>query len=133
MIHDPRKLAYAFLRVTTGCVFLFYGIGKLQGGAGAFAAGLVEAFAKTWLPSFAVRAFGLLLPFLEVASGTLLALGLFTRVGIGIASALIVVLTFGQTLLGHSDGVAHNLVYALVLYILMRHADENGYALDQKR
>ena len=133
MFGEPRRLAYAFLRVTTGFVFLFYGIGKLQGGAGAFAAGLVEGFAKTWLPAFAVRAFGLALPFLEVASGTLLVLGLFTRAGIGIASFLIVVLTIGQTVSGHSDGVAHNLVYALVLFLLMRHVEENGYALDQRR
>ena len=130
---EPRRLAYAFLRVTTGSVFLFYGIGKLQAGPAHFAAGLAEGFAKTWIPPIAVRVFGFALPFCEVTAGALLVLGFFTRFGIALASLLIVMLTVGQTIAGQSDGVAHNLVYALVLFLLMRHVAENGYALDRRR
>src|SRR2546422_5664084 len=112
MTIDARKLGYAFLRLTTGLVFFFYGVEKLRMGPAQFAAGLVEGFSKTWLPSFSVRAFGLALPFLELVCGALLAVGFSTRFGLAVACFLLVLLTTGQAISGHADGVAHNLIYA---------------------
>ena len=75
-----RQLAYGILRLTLGVNILVHGLVRLPELA-SFADGLVQAFAKTPLPSQMVRLFAFVLPFAETAVGLLLTLGLWTRLG----------------------------------------------------
>lgn len=123
--------AYALLRMTLGVLFLFAGVGKLVGGVGEFASGLAERFGETWLPESLVLLAGHLLPFVEVALGALLVLGLFTvpaLVGVG---ALVLLLTFGTTVVEDHEAVGRNVVYGLVVFGLLWLGDRNRYALDR--
>ena len=66
----------------------------------------------------------------EVTAGTLILLGLFTRVGLTLSGLLLIGLTFGLIRLGDAPTVAHNLLYALINFVLLWLVDLNRYALD---
>jgi thiosulfate dehydrogenase [quinone] large subunit len=131
-MNKHREAAYALLRVTLGVIFLFYGIGKFMGGVGNFADGMTQHFAGK-LPSALVLPFAYALPFAEVLAGSLLLLGLFTRIALVWSGLLLLALTFGTVILGDPPTVAHNLQYALVNFILLYLADYNGYSIDRLR
>lgn len=128
-----RDIAYALLRSTLGVVFLFSGIGKLLKGPGAFAAGLQERFAGTWLPADLVALFGGLLPYAEAGLGVLLVLGLFNVLALALTGVLVLALTFGAVVEPRPPTVADNLLYALVVFVLLWTSDHNVYALDYFR
>jgi len=108
---NHREVAYALLRVTTGVIFLFYGVGKFMIGLSNFVGGMNQNFSGK-LPAFMVMPFAYLIPFAEVISGTLILFGLFTRAGLMISGLLLIGLTFGLVMLGQAPNVAHNLQYA---------------------
>jgi thiosulfate dehydrogenase [quinone] large subunit len=126
---NNREAAYALLRITTGIVFLFYGVEKFMAGIGNVASGMSQHFAGK-LPSMLVLPFAYVLPFGEVLAGTLIVFGLFTRVGLIISGLLLIGLTFGMVMLGDAPTVAHNLQYALVNFVLLWFVDLNRYSLD---
>jgi thiosulfate dehydrogenase [quinone] large subunit len=127
-----REVAYALLRATLGVIFLFFGIGKFMGGIGGFAAGMEQRFAGK-LPSALVLPFAYALPFMEVAFGALILLGLFNSIALVASGLLLLALTFGTVMLGEAPTVAHNLQYALVNFVLLWLADYNGYSIDRLR
>lgn len=131
-MRNHRELAYALLRVTVGVMFLFYGVGKLMIGPGAFAAGLAERFSGS-LPAALVLPFGWVLPFIEVTVGTLLILGLFSTVALIAAAVLMIGLTFGAVMEPNPPTVADNVNFALVLAALLFLSEHNGYSLDRRR
>jgi thiosulfate dehydrogenase [quinone] large subunit len=132
-MHNTRALSYAVLRITIGCVFLFFGIGKFVTGVAATAQGFQHAFAKTWLPGFSVYAFAVCLPFLEVTLGALLILGLFTAyVAIGTA-LLITMLTIGVVVEGNPQSVILNLTCGILVYLLQWRIEDNQFSLDRLR
>lgn len=126
---NHREAAYALLRVTFGEIFLFYGIGKFIGGIGNFVGGMNQHFAGK-LPAAMVMPFAYVLPFGEVTAGAFILLGLFTRVGLTLSGLLLIGLTFGLVILGDAPTVAHNLLYALMNFVLLWLVDLNRYALD---
>jgi thiosulfate dehydrogenase [quinone] large subunit len=125
-----REIAYALLRVTLGVIFLTTGIGKLIFGIGNFAAGLEQEFAGK-LPMFMVIPFGYVLPFLEVAVGILLVLGLFSAIALVFAELLLMSLTFGMMVVNNSAVVAGNLSYVLIVFVLLWLVDSNRYSVDR--
>ncbi len=128
-----REIAYALLRVTVGVLFLFSGIGKLLKGVDNFAFGMMERFADSPLPSSLVELFVNVLPFAEVAVGVILVVGLFNVAALTLAGLLILALTFGAVVLADPPTVAHNVTYALVIFVLLWLAEHNGYSLDRPR
>src|SRR5437667_12503736 len=126
---NHREIAYGLLRVTTGVIFLFYGVGKFMGGLTNFVGGMNQHFAGK-LPAAMVMPFAYVLPFGEVISGALILFGLFTRVGLTISGLLLIGLTFGTVMLGDAPTVAHNLQYALVNFALLWLSDLNRCSLD---
>jgi thiosulfate dehydrogenase [quinone] large subunit len=126
---NHRETAYALLRVTMGVIFLFYGIGKFIGGVGNFVGTMNQQFSGK-LPAFMVMPFAYAIPFAEVTAGTLILLGLFTRLGLIISGLLLIGLTFGVVMLGQAPIVAHNLQYGLVNFVLLWQVDLNRYSLD---
>lgn len=127
---NTRSLAYALTRVTYGLIFLFYGVGKFMTGIGTFVGGMNQQFSGK-LPAIMVMPFAYVLPFGEMISGTLILLGLYTRAGLFLSGLLLVGLTFGVVILGRPDGVAHNLIYVLVNFLLLWFVDLNRFSLDE--
>ena len=129
-----RNAAYALVRVAMAVVLLFNGIGKLLLGVDSFATGLTQTFADTMLPTGLVGAFAALLPFLEIALGALLLVGLFTPHVLLGAGALLVVLTFGTVIQAEDPStVAHNVFYTMVVGLLLWLESANAWALDRLR
>ncbi len=126
---NHRETAYALLRITFGTIFLFYGVGKFMGGVTNFVGTMNQRFAGK-LPAVMVMPFAYALPFGEVIAGTLILLGLFTRVGLVLSALLLLALTFGTVMLGDAPTVAHNLQYALVNFVLLWFSDLNGFSID---
>ncbi len=122
---NHRQAAYALLRVTLGVIFLTTGVVKFVIGIGNFAAALQQEFAGK-LPMVIVTPFAYVLPFVEVAVGVLLALGLFNGIALVIAGFLLMVLTFGKTAVNDSATVAGNLSYVLIIFVLLWLVDYNG-------
>ena len=77
-----RPLAHALLRVGLGINFFMHGLSRIPHLA-AFVNHTEKMFAKTWLPLPVVIATGYTIPFIEVALGAALILGLFFAAGIG--------------------------------------------------
>ena len=125
-----RDIAYALLRVTLGLLFLAAGVGKFMAGVGVFAAGLQQEFAGK-LPAFMVAPFAYALPFLEVTVGALLVMGLFNKFGLVLAGLLIMALTVGKMIEGDPATVAHNLSYAIIIFMLLWLAPHNRFSVDR--
>jgi thiosulfate dehydrogenase [quinone] large subunit len=126
---NHREVGYALLRMTTGVIFLFYGIAKLRLGVTNFVGGMNQQFSGK-LPAMMVMPFAYFIPFAEVISGALILFGLFTRIGLTLSGVLLIGLTFGMVILGQAPTVAHNLQYALVNFVLLWFVDMNRYSLD---
>lgn len=126
---NSREIAYALTRITYGLIFLFYGLGKFMMGLLNFVGGMNQQFSGK-LPAFMVMPFAYVLPFGELISGVLILLGLYTRLGLTLSGLLLVGLTFGLVILGNAEGVAHNLIYVLVNFVLLWFADLNRLSLD---
>ena len=126
---NTRDIAYALTRVTYGVIFLFYGIGKFMMGIGTFVGNMNQQFSGK-LPAILVMPFAYLLPFGEMIAGALILLGLYTRAGLILCGLLLIGLTFGVVMLGRADTVAHNLIFALVNFLLLWFVDVNRLSLD---
>jgi thiosulfate dehydrogenase [quinone] large subunit len=125
-----REAAYALLRLTLGIVFLFSGLGKFLAGLGNLAGGQAQQFAGK-LPGPLVTTFFYVLPFVEVALGALLVLGLFNGLALILSGLLLAALTFGTVMKEDFSTTAHNVSYALVNSALLWLAHYNGYSLDR--
>ena len=127
---NSREIGYTLIRITYGVIFLFYGVGKFMAGLSNFVGGMNQQFSGK-LPAFMVMPFAYVLPFGELVSGTLILLGLFTRVGLILSGLLLIGLTFGLVMLGQADKVAHNLIYVLANFVLLWFSDLNRLSLDR--
>ncbi|HEY8226273.1 MAG TPA: DoxX family protein [Pyrinomonadaceae bacterium] len=126
---NTRSLAYTLTRITYGLIFLFYGIGKIRGGVGAFVGSMNQQFSGK-LPAAMVMPFAYFIPFAETISGALILLGLFTRGGLTLSGVLLIGLTFGLVILGQAPIVAHNLQYVLINFLLLWFVEFNAVCLD---
>jgi thiosulfate dehydrogenase (quinone) large subunit len=125
-----ERLAYALLRTVVGTNLLMHGVSRAIGGTGEFAAKLVMQFAHAPLPAWSVWVFGLTLPAIEGGLGLLLLIGLRTRAALIAASALIIVLTFGSSLLQDWPAAGTQLTYAAVYAALLFLHKYNGWSAD---
>ena len=126
---NTRDIAYALARVTYGLIFLFYGISKFVMGVGTFVGNMNQQFSGK-LPAFMVMPFAYVLPFGEMIAGAFILLGLYTRAGLVLSGLLLIGLTFGVVMLGRADGVAHNLIFVLVNFVLLWFMDFNRWSAD---
>lgn len=100
------SLGMLLARLPVGAFFLIAGYGKLRGGIENFAKAVgPSATPPPWVPPGSVDTYLHVLPFLEVAVGALLLLGLLTRVGALIASLMVLSFIVGYT---HLHGVSPN-------------------------
>jgi len=125
-----RSLAYLFLRATLGVNIMLHGVARLLGGPGHFVSTLTQQFRSTPLPQPVVAAFAYSLPWIEAVLGLLVLIGLFTRVALALGALLILVLTFGSSLLQNWDVAGLQLIYAAVYAALLAWVSANRFSVD---
>jgi len=125
---DPRTAAVALGRWGIGMMFFFFGLAKFPD-LHSFADGLAKQFERTWLTPALVKPFGYLLPFAEVALGLFLMLGIFRNAALFAAGVLLVLLAFGQALLGNASVVFSNLAYLFMIAALLFLADYDAWVI----
>ena len=122
-------LGYAILRLAIGMSMVIHGVVRLPK-ISAFVAQTLKMFAGTWLPPVAVAGFARVTPFVELAIGLSVLLGLATKWGLTLGGAWMVLLIFGSTLIEKYDIVGIQLVYSLVFFHLLLHLRHNAISLD---
>lgn len=125
--------AYALLRLTLGVNIAMHGLVRIAAGIGPFAEGMARGFEKTLMPVAAARAFGWVLPPLELAVGALIAAGLWVRGALTAGALLMIALTFGMTLRQEWEVVGLQLIYALVYAVLIARAADDAWSIDAWR
>lgn len=124
------SLAYLLLRATLGVNILIHGVARILAGQGHFTSTLTQQFRAAPLPHSLVVAFGYALPWAEAAIGLLVLIGLFTRTALILGALLILVLTFGSSLLQDWQIVGLQLIYAVVYALLLAFVSENRFSID---
>ncbi|MFP2928594.1 DoxX family membrane protein [Pyxidicoccus sp. 3LG] len=124
-----RQLAHGVLRLVLGTNITVHGLVRV-GSPGAFADTLVQGFANTPLPEWSVRAFALATPFLELAVGLCILLGLRLRLALFVGGAFMAALTFGESLRQQWSNVGGHLSYALAYYFLLSRASDARLTID---
>ena len=125
-----RALAYALLRLAMGVNFFGHGFFRILSGVGAFASHTAENMGKGPLPHALTLGFAYAIPFLEIALGVLLILGLGTRLALLAGSLFTVALTFGTTSIQNWAAAGDQLVYSAVFFALFWLVDANTLSLD---
>lgn len=124
------SLGYALLRAMLGVNIAMHGISRILMGVGVFAAGIEKQFAATPLPHFAVAAFGHALPWAEATIGLLILFGVATRAALVAGALLMIVLTFGTSLLQNWQVAGLQLIYAIAYALLIAFHKYNSFSLD---
>lgn len=128
---DPDlSLAYLLLRATLGVNIMLHGVVRLLAGSGHFVSTLTQQFHSTPLPQPLVAAFAYSLPWIEAVLGLLVLIGLFTRVALSLGALLILVLTFGSSLLQDWQVAGLQLIYAAVYAALMALLSADRFSVD---
>lgn len=99
-IFTPQNWALFFARVILGLLFLMTGWFKVFGmGATVHAEQLfVDAYAENWIPEWLLWATGFIIPYLELAAGLLLVIGLRVRTAAMTLGFILVLVTYGHLL-----------------------------------
>jgi len=129
MNRKQQQTAFTLLRITMGVNFLGHGLvrfSKLDG----FRDWMVTTFQDSLIPSFAVTAWGSVLPFLEFSIGLLLILGLFTYRASIAGAIVIIILLFGSCLIENWDWTGMQMIYALFFYFLISNVEKNSWSID---
>lgn len=124
------SIAYLLLRATLGVNICLHGVARILGGQGRFVSTLMQQFHAAPLPHALVLAFAYALPWAEAAIGLLVLIGLFTRVALILGALLILVLTFGISLLQDWQVVGLQLIYAAVYAALLAFLHANRFSVD---
>jgi thiosulfate dehydrogenase [quinone] large subunit len=128
---SDTSLAYAIFRLTVGVNICFRGVMRVFViGLDTFGAGMTKQFAATFFPAFFINTFAHTLPWIEIAVGVLLILGLKTRVALVIGGLMMTALTFGTMFLGDFNLAWLQLTYALVFFVLLATRSWNVISLD---
>jgi thiosulfate dehydrogenase (quinone) large subunit len=125
-----RRIAYALLRILLGANIFMHGVSRLMAGPAVFTAKITEQFARAPLPHWSLVGFAVVLPWLEALLGLLLLLGLWTRFALIAGSLLILVLTFGVTLVQEWGIAGLQLIYAIAYAALIFLRSYNAYSID---
>lgn len=129
-IHE-YSVAALLLRLPLGILFFFAGLNKILGGYGNFVRWIVTDMGeKTWLPNALLYPYGYALPFLELALGGLLILGLWTRPALLATGLLLLSLMFGKVLAQDHATVANIANYCLIAAVGYYFSRHNRLSLD---
>ena len=128
-----KRVAYGLLRIALGVNFLGHGVFRVLSGVGAFASATVEHMTKSPLPHGFTLGFAYCIPWIEVALGLGLSLGLLTEVTLVCGALFMMALTVGVTSNQQWDVAGQQLLYSLVFFALLFLVEHNGLAVDNVR
>ena len=136
MPHADVDRAWAILTARTilGVVFFIAGVykvfmwGPLEHARSLF----VEPYANTFLPVWALWATGAAVPVVELVSGFLVLIGLWTRPALFVLGAILVFVSFGHLLIQPSTSINAFILprSALLLIVLVMPARLDRFSLD---
>jgi len=126
-----RKESFTYLlaRLPIGMSFFGHGLERLPK-LDAFSHGMAASFSKSILPEVLVLPFGYVLPVLELLTGILLLLGLFTRFAAVLGVALMLALIFGSSMIEQWNNVFTQIIYGAYLALLFYFAEYNTISID---
>ena len=127
-----KKAQYTYLlaRLPIGMSFFGHGLERLPK-LDTFVSHMAQPFAKSILPMALVTPFGYVLPFLELITGILLLLGLFTRFATVLGVFIMLALIFGSSMIEQWNNVFAQIIYGAYLALLFYFADYNTVAIDK--
>ena len=125
-----RRTAYALLRVILGLNIFMHGLSRLLAGPYLFVTKITTQFAHTPLPHASLFYFAIALPWAEAFLGFLLLVGLWTRFALIAGTLLILILTFGSTLIEDFGIAGLQLTYAIAYFGLLFLLRYNRYSID---
>jgi len=123
-------LGYTTLRLAIGMSMLIHGVARI-GHIPAFAETITKQFSSTVLPAASVVAFAWVTPPTELFIGVLVLVGLWTRLGLLLGGAWMVVLIFGSSLIENYNAVGIQLLYSLIFFHLLQNLHLNTLSLDR--
>jgi thiosulfate dehydrogenase [quinone] large subunit len=126
-----RALARVLLRLSMGVNLLLHGLVRLPV-LGKFADGMARDFSATVMPAALVRTFALCLPFVELAVGLLLIIGLWQRATLTAATLLMMALILGTALQQHWDTLTQQMLYAFLYSALLATRSWDRWSLDAR-
>ncbi|UTJ07843.1 DoxX family protein [Arcobacter roscoffensis] len=129
---NSKDLAYALLRLAMGVNMFVHGLVRLPK-LEAFNTWMLGYFQDTFLPEFLVNIMSYTIPFVELAVGVLLILGLFTRQALLAGALLMVVLLFGACLKENWEWAAFQMIYAIFFFMLSYFIELNKVSIDKLR
>ncbi|MGF1670630.1 MAG: DoxX family protein [Balneolaceae bacterium] len=133
VIFAPASWALFFARIILGLLFLMTGWFKVFGmGAMAHARQLfVEAYADNWIPEWLLWFTGFVIPYLEVAAGILLVIGLRTKTAAITVGFILVLVTYGHLLQEpFFDITTHILPRTLLLLFVLFFIEKDTLSID---
>jgi thiosulfate dehydrogenase [quinone] large subunit len=131
---SDAELAYSFFRFSMGVVIFFHGAMRMITGVDAWVAKESQIFVgNPLLPMWFVVGFLFVLPYIEVALGTLTIIGLYTRWALLLGAALMLILVFGNLTRQDWGTVGNELHYVLYYTIMLAGMKYNRFALDNRK
>ncbi len=124
-----EQYTYLLARLPIGMSFFGHGLERLPKLPG-FVHHMAQPFEKSILPMALVTPFGYVLPFLELLTGILLLLGLFTRFATVLGVVVMLALIFGSCMIEQWNNAFTQIVYGAYLALLFYFADYNILAID---
>lgn len=107
-------LTALFIRLPIALSFLGHGLVRLPK-LHAFASGMADQFAETWLPHGVVLAFGYLLVFAELITGVWLITGVRFKPALMTGLSIMTLLIFGSSLIENWNAVSVQLIHSIYL------------------
>jgi len=127
-----NKYSYLILRLVVGMSMLGHGlvrIVKLKG----FSQWMVTSAEGSMLPEMLVVPFSYALPFIELAIGILLVLGLFTRGAALVGGFVMISLIFGSSLMENWSVLPSQMIHAAFFAMVIHYFPANVLSVDKLR
>ena len=124
-----ESITYLLARLPIGMSFFGHGLERLPK-LDAFSHGMAASFSKSILPEALVLPFGYILPVLELLTGIMLLLGLFTRFATILGVAIMLALIFGSCMIEQWNNVFTQIIYGGYLALLYYFVQYNAVSID---
>jgi thiosulfate dehydrogenase [quinone] large subunit len=130
MVIKKERMAYLLGRLPVAMSMLGHGLDRLPKLAD-FANHMNEQFKNAVLPLALVEAFSHVLPFVELLTGALLILGLFTRFAAVLGVLIMLALIFGSSMIEQWENVFTQIIYGICFAFIYYFEPYNYYSADR--
>lgn len=126
--NSAKCWAALFLRLALGIIFLFVGLSKFFGGYNNSVTYFITLMTPGYLPALLVTIVAAVLPFIEVALGALLLLGVLRNYTIPTSGALFLLFIFGAITIADYELMNRNFVLLLgvIAALYLQEYDHSG-------